>query len=422
MSRKKKPSLFVVFWEVFANSLLQLIITLIPAAIQIYQFYGGTVKMLENIPSWIWFAPLIVYIAFVVVRSFYLYRKKLNDYNSSKQQSHRTKRKINRADSGVAIQDSPYSQVTSNSHNSNINQITNNGDFLTSGRDTIKIVNPPAEKPKPPNILLSIGDNGHFSTTKTIRLKPLPSKPNFESLLLAKKVELQQKFETFQQSSANKNKYNNEIDVIVESLELLENQNRRIKSQEEYSKDIGEYLLQYREYLSKIYDASIILDRYHDIKLVLENQGETPATSVIVEIHLPDNIFVSSRLQRIRKEVEFKNMMGRGSYEPIKPKEPDFFVIEEEGLSHVLNTDMYSVDTHARNPNNFEVEKRNGIPIVVYKIPNLIHNRPFIDLFPFPVWLSGVTESITLRIPVKIYAAELLKTTESYIELNFIVV
>ena len=82
IQRRKKPSLLPVLLGVFIQSVVWLIFTAIPAAIQVYQFYGGTVSTFNTIPSWVWFAPLTLYIVYVGGRTIYKYRKELENYNS----------------------------------------------------------------------------------------------------------------------------------------------------------------------------------------------------------------------------------------------------------------------------------------------------------------------------------------------------
>jgi len=115
MPKKKRISLPKILFSVLGTSVLWIILVLIPAGIQIYQFFGGTVNMLDNLPSWVWFAPLYIYIVYVFGRTIYEYQKELKEDNSSNQPIRKRKEKVNKANNqGIAMQDVNNSPVTQN--------------------------------------------------------------------------------------------------------------------------------------------------------------------------------------------------------------------------------------------------------------------------------------------------------------------
>lgn len=83
MSNKKKPSPAKILFMVLGTSVLWIFLVLIPAGIQIYQFFGGDIYMLNQFPSWVWFAPLFIYIMYVLARTAHEYRKELEIYQNT---------------------------------------------------------------------------------------------------------------------------------------------------------------------------------------------------------------------------------------------------------------------------------------------------------------------------------------------------
>lgn len=126
MPKKKKPSVSKILLGVLATSVLWVILVFIPAGIQIYEFLGGSVAMLDEYPAWVWFAPLVMYIIYVAGRTIYLYRKELDKYNSLKTISRKGEAKSNKAEKdSIAMQDVKNSPV--NSYNTTKTNIAGDG-------------------------------------------------------------------------------------------------------------------------------------------------------------------------------------------------------------------------------------------------------------------------------------------------------
>jgi uncharacterized membrane protein YbhN (UPF0104 family) len=96
MPKKKRPSFPKILFGILGTTVLWIVVVFIPAGIQIYEFFGGTINMLNQIPSWAFFVPLFLYIVCVVVRAIYEYRKELREYNSSNQPARTRKTKSNK--------------------------------------------------------------------------------------------------------------------------------------------------------------------------------------------------------------------------------------------------------------------------------------------------------------------------------------
>lgn len=106
MPKKKRPSLLRILFQVLGTSIIWIIAVLIPAGIQIYQFFGGDVNLLNQLPVWVWFSPLFIYAIYVIGKTAYEYRKELNEYKLSGQKPRSQKTKSNKADkNSIALQD-----------------------------------------------------------------------------------------------------------------------------------------------------------------------------------------------------------------------------------------------------------------------------------------------------------------------------
>jgi hypothetical protein len=100
------------------------------------------VNTLNTIPAWVWFAPLTIYIVYVIRRTIYVYRKELNEYNLSRQNSRKrnqskitknTSQTINGGNVLAGEIKAPVKQNTTNSHN-----IYNAPTYITFNVDNAK--------------------------------------------------------------------------------------------------------------------------------------------------------------------------------------------------------------------------------------------------------------------------------------------
>ena len=71
MSRKKILLFFQILFKIVGSSIVWIFLTFIPAGLQIYEFLGGDITMLKQLPAWVWFAPLGIYICYSLGRTVY---------------------------------------------------------------------------------------------------------------------------------------------------------------------------------------------------------------------------------------------------------------------------------------------------------------------------------------------------------------
>ncbi len=81
--------------------------------------------------------------------------------------------------------------------------------------------------------------------------------------------------------------------------------------------------------------------------------------------------------------------------------------------------------TSSKEPSNTdgpEINERNGVYHVVYKIEKLIQNRPETNFGSLYLWLGDLEQSTTWEIPIAIYAAELPRPLEDTVRIDFAVI
>jgi len=92
MPRKNKPSFILTLLGVVRLSIWELVFSIIPAGIAIYEFNGGTVKMLKQVPSWVWLVLSLVGFVYVMISGVQKYNEKLEKENEIPKNATRGKR------------------------------------------------------------------------------------------------------------------------------------------------------------------------------------------------------------------------------------------------------------------------------------------------------------------------------------------
>jgi len=277
------------------------------------------------------------------------------------------------------------------------------------------IINPPKELLSP-NIIAGISYENQFFVQKAqIILQPLPAKPDIENIIIEKRVKLLKKLN--ERTTGGRTK--NSTSIGVTGADYIRGVLQA--SEDSYPSRVEDYLVDYKNYELKKYNASILSDRYRVIRPVLENRSEYPASHVIVELYLPENFsFPSNTIQDLRNKVEmWKAMHVDENYKFPPPAEPEFHVLNRtETIMSLYNS--HETSKHIV-PNDLKIMRANGSNIIEYHIENLIQNRPYTELLPIPIWLDNIDKSTIWHIPVKLYAKELRQPIESNIEIELVV-
>ena len=59
--------------------------------------------------------------------------------------------------------------------------------------------------------------------------------------------------------------------------------------------------------------------------------------------------------------------------------------------------------------------------MIVFRIDNLVPNRPYTDLLDIPIWLDNITQTTKFDIPVRVYGSKIEEKTEKIVEIELIV-
>jgi hypothetical protein len=125
MPKKKKPTLFGALWEIIIKPAWFWLVTIIPAAISIFQFFGGDESMIANVPARIWLIISATMLILTVTVSSYNYVQELNSSNQSKpkkdakknkSKSTTTKSRAKNGGQSVAISGNNYAPIIQESN------------------------------------------------------------------------------------------------------------------------------------------------------------------------------------------------------------------------------------------------------------------------------------------------------------------
>jgi hypothetical protein len=345
---------------------------------------SGFVNQFYNLfPFWAWLTIALIAFATTILIS-------ANNY---------VKRKLNEQAKGNQPPSTSISQISGR-------------DSYSSGRDTI--INEPPKEKEPPNIFAGFLSQDHSLLERAVfRLCPLPPKPDFDELVKKERSRLLQKYEPDIKKQHGTEKALHDMFSITIENSL-------------YAQWVEEYLPKYREYVEEVYNFSIITDRYRKMEIALQCRGMSPASLVILELYLPEDIhFPSSEIEWLRDEMI--RMDGYpGGYKPHRPKPPDPF----ESRIHPYDAMMapaYAYPIEAANvapqiKGDYKISNRSGTNVIVYEVQDLIQNHLYTDLVPIPIWLDNFERSTVISVPIKIYSRDLANSPiEKTIEIELIV-
>jgi len=256
-----------------------------------------------------------------------------------------------------------------------------------------------------PRILVGFqNETGHLVQRLQLQLNPLPPKPSVDE-------EVKQKRDKLLARKQNIKPIHRPSDASI--FEIIRKPNPK------YEEEVEEYLEQYRKYLLKLHEHTIIGDRARYITLVVENQGLYPANNVTIELEMP----TAYRKPSGKQELEIWYSM-EDEHDLHPPEEPKLFNdFMDIGRSHLPSfaLGVPAQDLNTTKPSNTsgpEFIERDGLQLIVYHIKKLIQNRPENDFASFLLWLEDIEQSISWEIPVKIYAEELHRPLEQTLWLD----
>jgi hypothetical protein len=254
-----------------------------------------------------------------------------------------------------------------------------------------------------PQIIVGAQDGkGLLAQNIQIDLSPLPPQPLLDSLIAQKRTDLIAKQQQGQVPG---------IKGMMSSLG---------RPNPDYRTEVEKYLEDYRKYLIRVYDNSIIDDRLRAITPIVENRGFFPANDIVIEFFMP----LSFRLPNAGHLLALKYASIGEKYKPSPPEEPNPLVILDMRSASIFTSALTLPREQAfvEAPGNTEgpiLTERDGMNLIIYKIKKLIPSRPEPDFRPFHLWLGDVEETTTWEILVGIYASELHQPLHNVLQIDF---
>lgn len=172
-----------------------------------------------------------------------------------------------------------------------------------------------------------------------------------------------------------------------------------------YMQDVEDYLVEYREYLVRVYESTI--NRANAIRLFVENRGQYPANNVTVELIMPPDFVVPSEHHCFDRTSNDRRIT---EYLVSAPRPPKAFL----DISSMVNLppiepvgSLISGIQNRANINGPEYRSKGGRIHVAYTIEKLVQHNPEEDFEPFWLWLGNMEQSDNWEIPVRITSSDL---------------
>lgn len=242
-------------------------------------------------------------------------------------------------------------------------------------------------KTKIPNITLLFSDGNSFTTI------PAKEQPKSKNEYLAVKM-----MEIIEQHAPLV--YNDSLldymNIKIPNPLLLQISREQVKA---YNERLNEFLLKYEEYCSSRYEWALMMHNSLDLRLVLENKGNTPAVNLEIELDISDEcvVFEKDEVPGAPTKPE----------PPAKPKSSlDFSFLEPiQPISSFIP--KISPDTFNFNNESPVVQQTDGYK-VTYKIKSLKHNQSK-ELEQVVIVFDDINATTGLSINYKIFADNIPK-------------
>lgn len=185
----------------------------------------------------------------------------------------------------------------------------------------------------------------------------------------------------------------------------------------EYDEEVEVYLRKYRRHLEVKYDLRV--DRAYSFVPYIINVGNQSATSVSVELIMPEEYDKPAPHQEIKRSGLDQNILYRYS---IPPTEPHRYRNKFDLASRfaVAAPDPEAFQEAYSDISGPHFAESNGNWQISYDIGGLVPKRPVKDLDPFWIWAIDVEPGDEWVIISKAYAEELPEPQIGYLTLRFI--
>jgi hypothetical protein len=243
-----------------------------------------------------------------------------------------------------------------------------------------------------PDIVVGFQDSaGHLVKKLELQLNSLPPKPDFDTLVEAKRKELLAKRPSTRSRAG--------LAAAIVSASFS-------RPNPHYENEVEQYLVEFREFLAIAYECTI--DRAYAIHPIIENKGNHPANDVTIEFAMPADYKEPAEHQCFDRSTISPEDMEFYLQPPPKPKPfiDQLDMLRDVALPDLSNTILSRIEPPSSigGPNH---EQRDGIHYISYAIERLVQHRPEDDFNPFWLWLFDVNDSTVWEIPFTVTSADL---------------
>jgi len=256
-----------------------------------------------------------------------------------------------------------------------------------------------------PNLSIFFNTNNSNSKSIVVSVYKPSDTPDFEKVISSKREQLLQKWEDYKPPS------------VSESDNLLLRLSRPDRAV--YEASVEAYLQEYRAYLEAVVQVNFADSVLRPFQLLLQNTGIVPAEKVTVKISVPLPELLPS------DEDVMWHLFDRSDM-PTKPIEPDPSRGSLQNLASSLASigNIAGLSPYVKLHHDDEISNTHGPDYdydhlqISYHVNEIIHNLSEGDFEPFLLSFSDIRETIKLRFPVRIHAANLPEPLDDLLEIS----
>lgn len=185
----------------------------------------------------------------------------------------------------------------------------------------------------------------------------------------------------------------------------------------DYEEEVEEYLRKYRRHLEIKHDLRV--DRAYSLSPYVINLGNQSATSVSVELTMPEEYDKPAPHQEIKRRDLEENLLYAYSIPPREPKRyrSKFDLMNQAAF---MSPDPEAFQEAPSDIFGPDFDRSNDTWRIIYDVGGLVPKRPVKDLDPFWIWAYDVEPGDEWVIVSRAYAEELSDPQSGYLTLKFV--
>lgn len=250
--------------------------------------------------------------------------------------------------------------------------------------------------------------NGVTAQKIVLHLQPIPSKPDFDGIILDKRSELFPRQSRIPSSDLPK-----AMSKLAESMAKASFS----KPNPNYKEEVEQYLLDYREYLEAAFDIN--LDRAFQIKPIVINEGSVSASYLSIEFEMPTPYDRPKDHQTFDHSEVDKDFLRIYAIEPIEPQSTKSVL--DLNVSLPMSSILDGIVPRYHPSMGPDFENKDNTWYVTYQVDKLVPGKHEDDLDPFWIWAGDIYKPEVWEIGVRVYSEELIKPIDSKLFIEFII-